>query len=49
MILNRNILNTGRRRKFQFGENAFEAYLNLLVNSEKLDLNAFLKFMRQGG
>ena len=32
----------GRRKKFKYGENAFFAYPNILVKSEKFDLNAFL-------
>ena len=33
-----------RRKKLKFGENAFLAYPNTSVNSEKLDLNALLMF-----
>ena len=36
-------MKTGRRRNFKFGENALQAYPNILVKSEKLDLNALLK------
>ena len=31
-----------RRRNFKLGENALKAYSNILVKSEKLDLNALL-------
>ena len=41
--LNRNILKRKSRRKFKFGEDAFEAFSNVLVKSEKLDLNAILR------
>ena len=43
LTLNCRILNTGRRRKFKFGENTFQAYPNILVDNDKLDLNALLK------
>ena len=34
----------GNSRKFKFGENAFNAFPNILVNSGKLNLNALLSF-----
>ena len=37
--MNCNISKTARRRKLKFGENIFQAFLNILVNSEKVDLN----------
>ena len=40
LTLNNNILKTARRRKFKFGKNASKAFSSILVNSEKLDLNA---------
>ena len=45
MRLASNILKMKRRRKFIFGENAFQAFTNILVNSEKLGLNALFKKM----
>ena len=44
LTLNCNILKTVGGRKFKFGKNAFKTFPNILVNSEKLDLNALLKF-----
>ena len=35
-----HILETERRRNFEFGENTLEAYPKILVWSKKLDLNA---------
>ena len=35
-------LKSGKTSKVQFGENAFWAFANILVNNEKLDLNAAL-------
>ena len=43
LILNCNLLKTGRRKKFKFGDNEFSAFLNILVNSEKPEQNAPLK------
>ena len=42
LILNCNILKTRTRKNSKFGENAFRAYPNILVRSEKLYLNAIL-------
>ena len=36
-------LENGRRRSFKFGENAFKAYPNILVQSKKYGLNALFK------
>ena len=35
-----------KRTKFKFGENAFNANTDSLVNIKKLDLNSFLKESR---
>ena len=43
LALNRNILEAARRKKFKLGENVFQAFLNILVNSEKLDPTASLR------
>ena len=45
LILNCNILKTGWRRNFKFRENVFKVYPNILVKSEKLDLNALLNLI----
>ena len=41
--MNCNILKTARCRNFKFSENAFKAYPNILVYSEKLELSALLR------
>ena len=41
-ILNCIIVKTARQRELKLNENAFYAYPNILVISEKLNLNAFL-------
>ena len=39
-ILNCNILKMARRKQFKFGKHAFYTLSYILVNREKLDLNA---------
>ena len=38
-------MKTARRRKFKFSKDVFEAFSSILVNSEKLDLNAPLSLI----